>query len=43
VTIMSGPNRRARSAYLLDPDGYAVEVFAHEANRAAARRERGDA
>lgn len=27
VAITSGPNAGARSIYLLDPDGYAVELF----------------
>lgn len=27
VAIASGPNAGARSIYLLDPDGYAVELF----------------
>ena len=27
VTITSGPNEGARSIYMLDPDGYAVELF----------------
>ena len=27
VDITSGPNQGARSVYLLDPDGYAVELF----------------
>ncbi len=27
VEITSGPNRGARSIYMLDPDGYAVELF----------------
>jgi catechol 2,3-dioxygenase-like lactoylglutathione lyase family enzyme len=27
VDISEGPNRGARSCYLTDPDGYAVELF----------------
>jgi hypothetical protein len=27
VDITSGPNQGARSIYMLDPDGYAVELF----------------
>jgi lactoylglutathione lyase len=27
VAITSGPNQGARSVYMLDPDGYAVELF----------------
>lgn len=27
VDITSGPNQGARSCYMLDPDGYAVELF----------------
>ena len=32
VDITSGPNAGARSAYLLDPDGFPVEIFQRPAN-----------
>jgi hypothetical protein len=36
VTVMAGPNRGSKVVYVMDPDGYLVELFERRAASAVA-------